>query len=159
MASVMFDPKALAIFYGSNMAKQSVVTVEVLEKIALEMANGHSLVKIVKDHDWCPSYRQIIRVVQKDPELYEIYRRGRVMQAEYYSDHISELAMQPLDKDGDPRFMNAEVQRRRLEIDSLKWSLARIQPYGLRDRKETNDTANNAITLTWSNGEVKAEAT
>ena len=76
--------------YGSNMAKQSVVTVEVLEKIALEMANGHSLVKIVKDHDWCPSYRQIIRVVQKDPELYEIYRRGRVMQADYNSAHNSE---------------------------------------------------------------------
>ena len=140
------------------MVKQSVVTKEVLEKIAEEMANGHSLVKIVKENSWCPSYRQIIRVVQKDPELYEIYRRGRVMQAEYYSDHISELAMQPLDKDGDPRFMNAEVQRRRLEIDSLKWSLARIQPYGLRDRKDNNDTNTGAITLTWANGEVKADA-
>jgi len=140
------------------MAKQSIVTTEVLEKIAEEMANGNSLVKIVKENSWCPSYRQIIRIVQKDPELYEIYRRGRVMQAEYYSDHISELAMQPLDKDGDPRFMNAEVQRRRLEIDSLKWSLARIQPYGLRDRKDNNDTNTGAITLTWANGEVKAEA-
>jgi len=140
------------------MAKQSIVTTEVLEKIAEEMANGNSLVKIVKENSWCPSYRQIIRIVQKDPELYEIYRRGRVMQAEYYSDHISELAMQPLDKDGDPRFMNAEVQRRRLEIDSLKWSLARIQPYGLRDRKDNSDTNTGAITLTWANGEVKAEA-
>jgi hypothetical protein len=140
------------------MAKQSIVTTEVLEKIAEEMANGNSLVKIVKENSWCPWYRQIIRIVQKDPELYEIYRRGRVMQAEYYSDHISELAMQPLDKDGDPRFMNAEVQRRRLEIDSLKWSLARIQPYGLRDRKDNNDTNTGAITLTWANGEVKAEA-
>lgn len=140
------------------MAKQSIVTTEVLEKIAEEMANGNSLVKIVKENSWCPSYRQIIRIVQRDPELYEIYRRGRVMQAEYYSDHISELAMQPLDKDGDPRFMNAEVQRRRLEIDSLKWSLARIQPYGLRDRKDNSDTNTGAITLTWANGEVKAEA-
>lgn len=140
------------------MTKQSIVTTEVLEKIAEEMANGNSLVKIVKENSWCPSYRQIIRIVQKDPELYEIYRRGRVMQAEYYSDHISELAMQPLDKDGDPRFMNAEVQRRRLEIDSLKWSLARIQPYGLRDRKDNSDTNTGAITLTWANGEVKAEA-
>lgn len=140
------------------MTKQSIVTTEVLEKIAEEMANGNSLVKIVKENSWCPSYRQIIRIVQRDPELYEIYRRGRVMQAEYYSDHISELAMQPLDKDGDPRFMNAEVQRRRLEIDSLKWSLARIQPYGLRDRKDNSDTNTGAITLTWANGEVKAEA-
>tara|TARA_R100000908_G_scaffold64668_1_gene49365 strand:+ start:553 stop:975 length:423 start_codon:yes stop_codon:yes gene_type:complete len=139
------------------MAKKSIITVELLEKIAEEMANGDSLVKICKNN-WCPSYRQIIRVVQKDPELYDIYRRGRVMQAEYYSDHISELAMQPLDKDGDPRFMNAEVQRRRLEIDSLKWTLARIQPYGLRDRKENSDTNTGAITLTWANGEVKAEA-
>tara|TARA_R110002050_G_scaffold46313_1_gene108917 strand:+ start:489 stop:911 length:423 start_codon:yes stop_codon:yes gene_type:complete len=139
------------------MAKKSIITVDLLEKIAEEMANGNSLVKICKN-DWCPSYRQIIRVVQKDPELYNIYRRGRVMQAEYYSDHIAELAQQPLDKDGDPRFMNAEVQRRRLEIDSLKWSLARIQPYGLRDKKENSDVNAGGITLTWANGEVKAEA-
>jgi hypothetical protein len=54
--------------------------------------------------------------------------------------------------------MNAEVQRRRLEIDSLKWSLARIQPYGLRDKKENSDVNAGGITLTWANGEVKAEA-
>ncbi len=151
-------PLALVFFYGNTMTKKkSIITVELLEKIAEEMANGVSLVQIVKKNDWCPSYRQIIRVVQKDPELYEIYRKGRVMQAEYYSDHIAELAQQPLDKDGDPRFMNAEVQRRRLEIDSLKWSLARIQPYGLRDKKENADVNAGGITLTWANGEVKAE--
>lgn len=134
-----------------------VVTKEIMEKVAEEMANGSSLVKIAKS-DWCPSYRSITRAVQKEEEFWDIYRRGRVLQAEYYSDHISDLAMAPLDKEGDPRFMNAEVQRRRLEIDSLKWTLARIAPYGVRDKKEEAVGNQGAITLTWANGEVKAEA-
>ena len=50
--------------------------------------------------------------------------------------------------------MNAEVQRRRLEVDTLKWTLARIQPYGIRDKKE--DAGNQgAITLSWANGNVE----
>ena len=56
----------------------------------------------------------------------------------------------------DNRLLNAEVQRRRLEIDTLKWTLARIQPYGLRDKKDEPSVAvDNSITLSWDNGEVK----
>lgn len=103
-----------------------------------------------------PSYRSVTRAVQDDDELWEIYRKGRVLQAEYYSDYINDLAVQPLPESVDNRLLNAEVQRRRLEIDTLKWTLARIQPYGLRDKKDEPSVAvDNSITLSWDNGEVK----
>ena len=51
--------------------------------------------------------------------LWELYRKGRILQAEYYADHINRLAMEPL-PEGDVRFLNAEVNRRRLEIDALE---------------------------------------
>ena len=52
--------------------------------------------------------------------------------------------------------MNAEVQRRRLEVDSLKWTLGRIQPWGLKDKKEEAGNTG-AITLSWSNGNVEVK--
>ncbi len=125
-----------------------------MKKISEEMASGKSLVKICKDHPEFPSYRTITRAVQKDEEMWEIYRRGRILQAEWYSDHLAELATSPLPESMDAKFLNAEVQRRRLEVDTLKWTLARIQPYGIRDKKE--DAGNQgAITLSWSNGNVE----
>ena len=130
------------------------VTKKIMEKIAQEMAAGKSLVKICKEYPDLPSYRTITRSVQKDEELWEIYRRGRILQAEWYSDHLAELATSPLPDGMDARFMNAEVQRRRLEVDTLKWTLARIQPYGIRDKKE--DAGNQgAITLSCANGNVE----
>ena len=47
---------------------------------------------------------------------------------------------------------------RRFDVIFHLAALARIQPYGLRDRKDNSDTNTGAITLTWANGEVKAEA-
>jgi hypothetical protein len=42
------------------------------------------------------------------------------------------------------------VQRRRLEVDTLKWTFTRQQPKGIRNKAE--DTAQgNAIVLSWSN--------
>ena len=132
-----------------------VVNKIIMQNIANRLANGESLVSICKTKGM-PSYRSITRAVQDDEELWNIYRKGRVMQAEYFSDHINDLAVQPLPESIDSRFLNAEVQRRRLEIDTLKWTLARIQPYGLRDKKdEPSVAAENSITLSWDNGEVK----
>jgi len=133
------------------------VTTKTMQKIADLLATGESLVSICK-RKGIPSYSSITRAVQADDELWDIYRRGRVLQAEYFGDSINELARSPLPDTLDPRVVNAEVQRRRLEIDSLKWTLARMQPYGLRDKKSDGNANAGAITLSWSNGEVEVKA-
>ena len=132
------------------MAKR--VTKKVMEDVANRLAGGETLVQICKD-EGMPSYRSVTRAVQADDELYEIYHRGRILQAEFYGDKIIDLATSPLPPEIDAKVVNAEVQRRRLEIDSLKWTFARSQPFGLRDKKEdANNTG--SITLSWANGEV-----
>ena len=133
------------------------VTIKTMQKIADLLATGESLVSICK-RKGIPSYSSITRAVQADDELWDIYRRGRVLQAEYFGDSINELARSPLPDTLDPRVVNAEVQRRRLEIDSLKWTLARMQPFGLRDKKSDGNANAGAITLSWSNGEVEVKA-
>jgi hypothetical protein len=135
------------------------VTKKMMQGIADRLAMGDSLLTICKDKA-LPEYRTISRAVSNDDDLYEIYRRGRVLQAEYYADHINDLAVMPLPtgEGVDNRLLNAEVQRRRLEIDTLKWTFARIQPYGLRDKKEDATNVNNgSITLSWNQGEVTVD--
>tara|TARA_R110002020_G_scaffold24190_3_gene79743 strand:+ start:1267 stop:1725 length:459 start_codon:yes stop_codon:yes gene_type:complete len=133
------------------------VSLKRMQAIADRLATGESLVSICK-RKGMPSYSSVTRAVQADDDLWDIYRRGRVLQAEYFGDSINELARSPLPDTLDPRVVNAEVQRRRLEIDSLKWTLARMQPFGLRDKKSDGNANAGAITLSWSNGEVEVKA-
>jgi hypothetical protein len=142
--------EAVGIHRGKAMASK--VTKEIMEEIASRMAVGDSLLTIVEEKGM-PSYATIMRAVTKDDELYAIYRDGRVKQAEFFTDHINKLARDPLPELSDNRLANAEVQRRRLEIESLKWTLARTQPWGIRDKKE-DAPQDQTITISWGGDAV-----
>ena len=128
----------------------------VMTELANRLGSGETLLSICKD-EGMPGYRTVTRAVMQDDELFEIYRKGRLMQAEFYADHINEIAMAPLPDDVDPRMLNAEVQRRRLEVDTLKFTMGKLQPWGLRDKKE-DAPAQQSITISWQGNEVLAEA-
>ena len=94
------------------------VTTKVMEKIIDRLAQGETLVDITKDKNM-PSYRSVTRAVAANDELFEMYRRGRILQAEYMSDRIAKLCMEPLPSGLDVRELNAEVNRRRLVLVSI----------------------------------------
>ena len=142
--------------------KRVKVTKAVMKEVAERLAAGENLLKIVDD-EHMPSYRAITAAVVRDEELFEIYRQGRILQAEYYSDRINNLAESPLpsqDTEGNPidgRWLGAEIQRRKLEVETLKWTFARLQPYGIRDKKE-DAPQQNAITISWGGDAVAVKA-
>ena len=112
-----------------------------------ELADGKSLNSICKRDDM-PHRVTVLQAVQRDDELYEMYARARAIGAETLADEIHDVSRQSLDS-VDKQMANAEVQRRRLQVDSLKWTYARQQPRGLRNKAE--DTAqSNQIVLSWS---------
>ena len=139
-------------------AKRVRVTKQLMTDVAERLSKGESLLRICDD-EGMPDYSAITKAVIRDQELYEIYRQGRVLQAEYYSDRINNLAESPLpskDEQGNPvdgRWLGAEIQRRKLEVEALKWTFARTQPYGLRDKKE-DAPQQSAITISWAGGDV-----
>ena len=133
------------------------VTTKIMEKIVDRLAQGETLVDISKDKSF-PSYRSVTRAVAANDELFEMYRRGRILQAEYMSDRIAKLCMEPLPSGLDVRELNAEVNRRRLEIDTLKWTTARNQPFGIRDKKEDAPQAQ-TFTISWAGGDTAISAT
>ena len=138
------------------MGKSRTVSIDIMEKIVDRLAQGETLVDITNDNNM-PTYRAVTRAVAGDDNMFELYRRGRILQAEFYSDRINKLAMEPLPEDGDVRHLNAEVNRRRLEIDTLKWTTARNQPFGIRDKKEDQPQAQQ-FTISWQGGDVAVNA-
>ena len=131
-----------------HMAKEKICNQKVIAKISGQLASGQSLVKVC-DNPVMPSYRTVTRAVTDDDALWETYRKARLLQVEYYGGKINDLAQEPLPETLDAKFLNSEVQRRRLEIDTLKWTLARMQPHGLRDRPGDSANKSTSMTLTW----------
>ena len=126
-----------------------------LEETCERIANGESLTRICETSEHLPSWRTVLRHVQEDEDAYKQYRIARSLQCEVMRDQILDLVQAPLPTD--PKLAMAEVQRRRLEADHKDKHIRQMQPLGLRDKTEDKQQAGQ-ITLTWSDGNVTAEA-
>ena len=120
-----------------------------MQKICDKLALGKSLRSICDTNENLPHWVTVLQAVQRDDELHEMYTRARAIGAEVLADEMHDLARLPLDV-SDRAMGNAEVQRRRLEVDTLKWTFSRQQPRGIRNNAE--DTASNQITINWAGG-------
>lgn len=138
------------------------MTVQLMRYISDEMAIGRNLLEILGEPEM-PDYSTVMRAVGSNEEMYAIYRHGRVRQAEYLADRATMLASAPLpthDADGKPmdaRWLNAEMQRRKLEIDTIRWTKGVLSPNGIRDRQE-DKPQHQAMTISWAGGEVEVRA-
>ena len=122
-----------------------------MQLVCAELAKGKSLRSICDKSDKMPHWVTVLQAVQRDENLHEMYTRARAIGAEILADEMFDLARQPLDG-VEKQLANAEVQRRRVEIDTMKWCFARMQPRGIRNNVE--DTAQaNTITLSWGGGQ------
>ena len=64
-----------------------------------------------------------------------------------------DIMMSPLPTFEDNRQANAYVTNNRNKVDALKWVIARMQPNGIRDKKE-DAPQNSAITISWQGNDV-----
>ncbi len=117
-------------------------------RICDELAKGKSLRSICDNDKTQPHWVTVLQAVQRDDELYEMYAKARAIGAEVLADEMHDLARQPLPTDLESKHMNAEVQRRRLEVDTLKWTFARQQPRGVRHKAADVDQPS-SVTLVW----------
>jgi len=65
--------------------------------------------------------------------------------------------MAPLPTFEDNRLLHAHVTNNRNKVDALKWVIARMQPNGIRDKKE-DAPQNSAITITCQGNDVAGSA-
>jgi len=118
-----------------------------MQLVCDELAKGKSLRSICDTSDKLPHWVTVLQAVQRDEDLHEMYARARAIGAEVLADEMFDIANQPL-TEKDRSMANAEVQRRRVQIDTLKWIYARQQPRGLRNKAEDTNQPS-SITLQW----------
>jgi len=131
------------------------VSKEMMVIICDRIAEGESLTRICDTSETLPSWRTILRHVQEDEDAYKQYRNARSLQCEVMRDRILDIVEAGLPDD--PKLAMAEVQRRRLQTDQMDKHIRQMMPLGLRDKQEDKQQSGQ-ITLTWSDGNVSAEA-
>ena len=134
------------------MAKKSVrkrLTKSLMLKVCDQLCRGRSLRSICDSSDAMPHWVTVLQSAVRDDEIHEMYARALAIRAEVLADEIHDLASQPLPPGIDPKLANAYVQNKRLEIDSKKWTFAKMQPRGVRGKKENVESSSGSITLVW----------
>jgi len=114
--------------------KKPHIAEDIFEGILTRLAAGEALRPMCEGDPKLPSWSWVLRYVREDEVAYKRYREARVLQAEFYRDEIIKISEMPLPTD--PKLAMAEVQRRRLEIDTKDKYIRQLAPSGVRDRTE-----------------------
>jgi hypothetical protein len=133
------------------------MSIELMEDICDKLVEGHSMRQIAKMKGY-PSDDTVFRYVQKNEEAYDMYIRAKAIQGERIQDQIDEIMNNPLPTD--PKHMMADVQMRRLKVDTLQKRQTQLQPKGIRNKTEdvAGQNIQGTITLSWEKGDVEVKS-
>ena len=122
--------------------RPSKYTEELANEILTRIANGESMVKILKGPGM-PTQTCVYEWLQKMPSFAEKYTRAREDQADTLADEIQAIAdetpeLNPVyDKNGELikiEMHNAYIQWQRNRIDARKWIASKLKPKKYSDR-------------------------
>lgn len=125
-----------------RMGRPSIYSQEIATKICSEIANGHSLKKILQEPGM-PGMATVFQWLAAKPDFAELYARAREEQAEVHADAIVAIADETpdveevRDREGnvlDLKMHSAYVQWQKNRIDARKWVAAKLKPKKYGDR-------------------------
>lgn len=106
---------------------QSTFTMELAELICSKIATGHSLFKIVNEHEELPEMTTVFRWLNRYPEFRVMYTQAREQQQHYIVDQMIALA--------DDQSIPSD--QKRLMIDARKWLASKLAPHTFGDKSIT----------------------
>jgi hypothetical protein len=105
-----------------------VMTRELEDEICKQIAEGKSLVSILKSRPGMPDYTTVTRHLRATKGIEDgfchRYARAREDQADYLFDEILQIA----DDGSKDKFDFENVQRSRLRVDTRKWAASKLKP-------------------------------
>jgi hypothetical protein len=112
------------------------------------LARGQSLRQICA-LDSMPHRDTIYEWIRVNPEFSDNYRRARELQEDEFFDFMRDIAFdESRDITGELKMPNGvAVNRDKLKIDTLKWTLGRMNPGKYGDKVETNHTGSVGLQL------------
>lgn len=96
-------------------------TEEVADRILQGIADGNSLVSILKEDEELPSYTTVMKWLRVYPEFAANYARAREDQADHDADKIGDIAEQVVQG-------KIDANAARVAIDAYKWAAGKRKP-------------------------------
>lgn len=117
---------------------------DVLTKVAMNEAGGY-LKSIIEDMGLDPA--SFYRLLLKDDEIRQMYEQAREVQAEIQADEMRQIADDGrndsyVDDRGRARVDHDVVQRSKLRIDTLKWTMSKLHYKRFGDKIQQDVNAN-----------------
>lgn len=119
--------------HGVVMGRPSIYTDELAKEICLRISNGRSLSSVCRDKDM-PS-RSLVYDWLADEEKQDFmdrYREADLQRADFHADEMIEIA-DSVEAD------TAEVAKARLQIDTRKWQVARMNATKYGDKQQVDN--------------------
>ena len=141
------------------------------ETVLARMSEGESLRSICADlkDKGCPTAGRFVQRVLEDETFAKLYARARELQYEAWADMIrersalnrpGEIVTEKSDGSVETKIIDC-VDRSRLEVDSLKWLLAKLHPkrYGEKVQNEITGADGGPVQLSWKSRSTTPPAT
>lgn len=114
---------------------------EIFNTICKEMAEGKSLRSILQRKSM-PDTHTFYKWIDEDEEKLQRYARASEERTDFYADEILEIADNQnadvyVDDEGNVKVDGQIVQRAKLQIDTRKWLMAKLQPKKYGDKNTT----------------------
>lgn len=121
---------------AKKLGRPSKYTPQVAKQICQRISDGESLRSICRD-DKMPSMSMVFRWLldEKYSSFREQYAQACDVRTEHLFEHLQEVSEKAFDDIvGDDKSDNARISARKLEVDTLKWILARMKPKKYGDK-------------------------
>lgn len=117
------------------MARPSIFTKKLGDKICQEIANGWSI-RTVCGAENMPSLSSVFKWIREKPEFSQQYARATEERTEAHSESLLEMGDDAIEKaqEVDPKASGAVVQAYKLKADNLKWSMSKMKPKKYGDK-------------------------
>lgn len=120
-----------------KMGRPTIYSEELITEFLYRIAKGRSVASVCTDDDM-PHRATIYEWLAQNPDFSDRYARASEQRADHYFDEMLDIA---------DRALPDEVQKAKLQIDTRKWVLARMNPKKYSDKHQEEDRNTQAVDL------------
>ena len=114
------------------MARPSIYSEKLVERILEEIASGRSVISLCREEEWTPNADTWYRWLYRIEGLSDRYARAKAHQSEREADIILDIA---------DNAMNQDYQVARLRVDARKWVASKLLPNKYGDKTQIDHSS------------------
>lgn len=123
----------------SNAGRPTIYSEELIERICEQISNGKSLRAVCRAKDM-PSMSTVMVWLGENDKFSEQYRKATEQREDFHFEEMMEIADKVLPE-------SAEVAKAKLQIDTRKWVLSRMNPKKYGDKQQMEHSGDVAVNM------------